>query len=214
MPRIRNWKDLKFFRSSKDVKYKNIDCLFGETIDWGLIENHWQDLMQVALSVKHGKISSSLLLKKLTNYSKKNRLYKVFQELGRVVRTIFLLEYISDIDLREVITETTNKVETYHRLSKWVSFASDFIACTNNPEDMEKSIKYNAIITNSIILQNVIDMSKIIQKLRLEGWSIKKEDLERLSPYITEHIKRFGDYIIDLDFKHENIDKLRASWLF
>lgn len=214
MPRIRNWKDLTFFRPDKGIKYKHIDSIFGETIDWDLIQTHWQDLMQVALSVKHGKISSSLLLRKLTNYSKKNRLYKAFQELGRVIRTVFLLEYISNIDLREIITETTNKVETYHRLSKWTSFASDFIALTNSPEDMEKSIKYNAIITNSIILQNVIDMSKIIQKLRLEGWSIRKEDLEKLSPYITEHIKRFGDYVIDLTLYQENLEKLRSQSLF
>ncbi|MBH8605906.1 Tn3 family transposase, partial [Thermoactinomyces sp. CICC 10522] len=33
---------------------------------------------------------------RLSNDSRKNRLYKAFRELGRVVRTVFLLEYISD----------------------------------------------------------------------------------------------------------------------
>lgn len=40
MPRIRNWKDLKFFRPTKNVKYKHIDSLFNDTIDWKLIETH------------------------------------------------------------------------------------------------------------------------------------------------------------------------------
>ena len=82
MPRIRNWKDLKFFRPTKKSKYKHIDSLFNDTIDWDLIENHWQDLMQIVLSIKAGKMSSSLLLRKLSNYSRKNRLYRAFQELG------------------------------------------------------------------------------------------------------------------------------------
>ena len=39
MPRIRNWKDLTFFRPSKDTRRKHIDALFTETVDWELIEN-------------------------------------------------------------------------------------------------------------------------------------------------------------------------------
>nr|WP_250944832.1 transposase [Clostridium felsineum] len=44
-------------------------------------------------------------------YSHKNKLYQAFRELGRVIRTIFLLEYISDIEMRQQITSTTNKME-------------------------------------------------------------------------------------------------------
>src|SRR5712691_4125036 len=47
MPRIRNWKDLRFFRPIKEARYKHIDNLFSDTIDWDLIETHWQDLLQV-----------------------------------------------------------------------------------------------------------------------------------------------------------------------
>ena len=50
MPRIRNWKDLTFFRPGKNAHYQHIDTLFTDTIDWDLIETHWQDLMPVALS--------------------------------------------------------------------------------------------------------------------------------------------------------------------
>lgn len=211
MPRIRNWKDLTFYRVDKDTKYQHIDNLFGDVIDWDLIETHWQDLLQVAISIKQGKISSTTLLRKLTNNSSKNRLYKAFQELGKVVRTTFLLEYIESVELRETVTEATNKVETYHRLSKWVEFAADFIARTNDPYEMEKAVKYNSIITNSLILQNVIDISSIIQGLRREKWSITSADLACLSPYLTEHFKRFGDYIINLDQKYENPAKLRLQ---
>lgn len=115
------------------------------------------------------------------------------------------------MELRETITETTNKVETYHRLSKWVEFATDFMARTNDPHEMEKAIKYNSLITNSLSLQNVIDISSIIQELRREGWSITAADLAFLSPYLTEHFKRFGDYMINLDQKYESPAKLRLQ---
>ncbi len=82
MPRIRNWKDLIFYRPSKGTTYQHIDSLFSDVIDWQLIETHWQDLLQVVLSIKAGKVLPSTLLRKLTNYSRKNRLYQAFRELG------------------------------------------------------------------------------------------------------------------------------------
>ena len=199
MPRIRNWKDLTFFRPTKNSKYKHIDSLFSDTIDWDLIETHWADLMQVALSIRSGKMSSSLLLRKLNNYSRKNRLYRAFQELGYVIRTQFLLEYISSVELRETITATTNKVEQYNQLCDWASFGALQLVASNDENEMEKAVKYNDIITNSVILQNIIDMSDIIHQLTQEGAEIREDDIAFLSPYLTEHIKRFGDYLIDLN---------------
>lgn len=198
MPRIRNFKDMTFFRPDNTIKYKHIDALFDEEIDWQLIETHWQDLMQVALSIKYGKVSSSVLLRKLSNYSRQNRLYCAFRELGRVIRTMFLLKFISEPKLRENITATTNKVEAYNGLSDWTLFGSKFIVASNDAKDMEKAIKYNMIVTNSIILQNLIDISEIIFQMKNEGYKILREEIALLSPYLTEHIKRFGDYIIDL----------------
>lgn len=160
MPRIRNWRDLKLFKSNNRIQYKNIDKLFSGTINWELIENNWQDLMQVVISIHKGKISTSVLLRKLTSYSTKNKLYLAFQELGRVIRTLFLLEYISDVELREKITATTNKVENYNQLTNWLQFGADCaIVASNDSDEQEKAIKYNSILANAVILQNIIDIT-------------------------------------------------------
>lgn len=197
MPRIRNVKDLIFFRADKKQKYKHIDALFTETIDWELIETHWQDLMQVVLSIKAGKILPSTLLRKLGNYSRKNRLYLAYRELGRVTRTIFLLKYISDKELREEIHANTNKVESFNGLAKWINFGGEILQ-ENDPEEQEKLIKYNNLVANALIFQNVIDQTRIIKRLIEEGFQVKGEHLKTLSPYLTAHIKRFGDYVVDL----------------
>jgi TnpA family transposase len=141
MPRIRNWKDLVFFRPDKETKYQHVDALFTEVIDWKLIETHWRDLMQVTLSIRAGKISSVILLRKLGNESRKNRLYQAFRELGRVVRTVFLLQYLSDPEMRKRITEMTNKVESYNGFAGWLFFGREGIIAENDPEEQEKIIK-------------------------------------------------------------------------
>jgi TnpA family transposase len=163
-------------------------------------------LMQVVLSIKVGKILPSTLLRKLSNESHKNRLYKAFRELGRVVRTVFLLRYISDIQLREQITATTNKVEAYNGFSKWVFFGGEGVIAENDPEEQEKRIKYKDLVSNAIIFQNVVDMTYALRELQREGYTFTREDVATLSPYLTRHIKRFGDYFIDLNTEPKPLD--------
>jgi len=157
MPRIRNWQDLVLYRSDKNTTHQHIDALFTEVIDWDLIETHWRDLLQVVLSIKAGKISSAMLLRKLGNYSRKNRLYQAFRELGRVVRTVFLLQYLSDPHMRQQITDRTNKVEAYNGFAKWLFFGGEGVIAENDPEEQEKMIKYNDLVANTAIFQNVVD---------------------------------------------------------
>jgi TnpA family transposase len=196
LPRIRNWKDLLFYKADATTTYKQIERLFGGVIDWDYLERHWQDLMQVVISIQEGKISSEMLLRKLGHESRKNRLYRVFRELGRVIRTLYLLRYISDQELRQEITVGCNKVESYNRFVKWLSFGSESMITNLDPEEAEKVIKYGSLLSNAVILHNVYDMTTELKRLIGEGYPVQAEDLVFLSPYMTGHIKRFGDYVI------------------
>jgi TnpA family transposase len=198
MPRIRNWHDLVMCRPDRGASYKHINRLFTETADWHLIETHWQDLMQVALSIQAGKISSPMLLRKLGSYSRRNKLYHAAQALGSVIRTIFLLNWIGSRELRQEVTANTNKIESYHSFSKWFSFGGDVIA-ENDPDEQQKRLRYNDMVASSVILQNTADMMRILQKLSREGWQFTDEDVSFLSPYLTSNVKRFGEFNLKLN---------------
>jgi TnpA family transposase len=197
-PRIRNWKDLTLYRPRARVRYRHINSLFSATVDWELLRKHWKDWMQLILSVQAGRISSSTLIRQLSHRSALNPLARFAEQLGNVERTMFLLEWISNQLMRQTVTAMTNKVESYHSFSKWLSFGGEVIA-ENDPDEQQKRIRYNDLLASAVILQNVIDMSKIIADLRREGWTIPDEDLSFLSPYLTPGLKRFGDYMLDLD---------------
>ena len=59
-------------------------------------------------------------------------------------------------------------------------------------------IKYNDLVANAVIFQNVVDVSRVLHTLIAEGYPVKREDVAALSPYLTRHVKRFGDYFIDV----------------
>jgi TnpA family transposase len=64
-PRIRNWKDLHFFRPDPRVRYKHIDLLFTKQVDWDLIETILPEMFRVALSIGAGRIRPSTILQRL-----------------------------------------------------------------------------------------------------------------------------------------------------
>lgn len=186
MPRIRNWKELKFYRPTRDTHYEHIDSLFGDNVvDWDLIQTHWQDLVRVVISIQEGKVLPSMLLRKLTTYSRKNRLYQAFHALGTVVRTTFLLKFISDVKLREVIHRSTNKVEQYHAFEDWITFASAGTIYERAYVEQEKRIKYTGIIANCIMLDNTVEISTALNTLAKEGLIPTIDELAALSPYQT-----------------------------
>jgi TnpA family transposase len=200
LTRIRNWKDLTFYRPAAEACYEHIDALFGPAgenqVNWQLIQTHWPDLMQIALSIRAGRLSSTLLLRRLGTESRKNNVYKAFRELGRVIRTITLLRFVSEPGLRQEITAATNKAEAFNGFSAWLRFGHDAIE-RNDPAEQEKIIKFNTLLANCVIFDTALDMTAVLRELAAEGWDLTPAALGSLSPYITEPIKRFGEYATD-----------------
>ena len=200
MPRIRNIKDLTFFRPEPGRSYKNIQSLFGDSIDWQLIGTHLHDMLRVVVSIRLGKITASSILRRLGTYSRKNKLYFAFRELGKVLRTLFLLRYIDDIETRKTIQAATNKSEEFNGFVKWVFFGGEGVIAENVLHEQRKIVKYSQLVANMVILHNVEGMTRTLAELRKrEGIELTPEILAGLSPYRTSHINRFGDYTLDLE---------------
>lgn len=194
MPRIRNWKDLRFYRPDSGAQYEHIDSLFKDEIDWKLIETMLPDMLRVALSVKAGRITPSAILRRLATYSRKNKLYFAFRELGRVIRTKFLLQYISEIDVRRMISVATNKSERFNQFADFLLFGGKGMIAENVRDEQRKVIKYNHLVANLVILHTLVTMSDALQAMAQDGHKIDSAILACFSPYLTEHLNRFGEY--------------------
>lgn len=198
MPRIRGWQNLAFYRPSRGTRYQHLDSLFTDVTDWDLIETYLPDMLRVALSIKAGKIQASTVLRKLGTNSRKNKLYQTFNELGGVLRTIFLLQYMNDPQMQEMIHAETNKCESFNRFIKWLAFGGeDQVISSNNRDEQRKRIKYNHLVANCLIFYNVSEISRILNEEALKGRTFNAELLALLSPYLMDHLNRFGLYQLD-----------------
>jgi TnpA family transposase len=214
MPRIRNWKHLNLYVPSDQFAVEQIEHireLFSGAIDWTLIKTHFPDMLRVAISISQGRIRSSTILRKFGTYSLKNKLYWGFCEFGRVVRTVFLLNFISDPELRRTINAATNISENWNEFVQWAAFGGEGVIRHNNREEQRKVIRYNHLVANLVVFHNVVSMTRIFQELVNEGYTITPEIIANFSPYRTEHQNRFGSY--DMRFDQEPPLIIEGLWL-
>jgi len=205
MPRIKNWKHLIFYRPQKSARYQHIDALFSDHVDWQLIAENSDEMLKTAVSIKAGKLMPSAVLRKLSSYNRQNRLHRAFRKLGRVVRTEFLLNWISDLELRRITIGSMNKSEDFNPFSQWIAFGGRLLA-ENDRDEQRKLIKYNHLLANCLIFYNVCAMTNALHKMRKEGMPINAETLTRLSPYLTGHVNRFGEYRLDVNREPPPVD--------
>ncbi len=82
---------------------------------------------------------------------------------------------------------------------KWSFFGGEGIITENNRYEQRKIIKYNHLVANLIILHTMRSMTRALNELNAEGYVIEPALLKKLAPYRTQHINRFGSYILNLD---------------
>ncbi|MGB5831490.1 MAG: Tn3 family transposase [Thiohalocapsa sp.] len=198
LPRMRTWNDAEFYRPDAASKYDHIDALFTKTLDWRIIEAHWQDMMQVVLSIQAGKVLPSMLLRKLGSRSRKNRLYLAFRELGRVVRTLFLLRFVSEAELRQSIRAETTKIESHNDFLDWIGFGGPVIK-SGDPVEQLKQVKYMELVANAVMLHNVVDLTDVLASMAEEDLPVTPKLAKKTAPTIREHLRRFGQFDVDMN---------------
>ncbi|MEM1244284.1 MAG: Tn3 family transposase [Pseudomonadota bacterium] len=200
MPRIKRLKHLHYYKADPTDYYEHLQNLFTEKrIDWELIETYYYDMLRVVISIQKGKVKSLTVLHKLCAKSRKNKLYYAFRELGRVVRTEFLLHYIDDSELRRIIQAATCKSEAFNEFIDWIRFGGGVVIADNLRFSQRKIIKFNHLVANMLIFHTMVHQTRAVNKLREDGVDIPDEVLTGFSPYWRDHLNRFGVFTLDMN---------------
>lgn len=99
-PRLRNLKDRKFHTFEKGDAYPALSNHIGAPINTTLILEHWDDLLHLAASITTRSVVPSTILKKLSASPKESQLARALRELGRIERSLFMIEWYSSSALR------------------------------------------------------------------------------------------------------------------
>ncbi len=87
------------------------------------ITEHWDDLLSLAGSIKFGQATVSLVVGKLSAFSRQNTMAAALKEYGPLRRTVYAARYLSSEAYRRRITRALNKGESVHALRRDLRYA-------------------------------------------------------------------------------------------
>jgi TnpA family transposase len=95
--------------------------MIGGTLNIKHVRAHWDEILRMATSIKQGTATASLMLRKLGSYPRQNGLVAL-RELGRIERTLFILDWLQSVELRRRVHAGLNKGEARNALARAVFF--------------------------------------------------------------------------------------------
>lgn len=197
-PRIKDLGDQRIYTISDLSRFKHLQGMDVHRINLEVIQRNWEDMVRVAASLKMGWVTASLLISKYQSAQRQSELVKAFQEYGRLVKSIGILRYVTNLAHRRGIGLQLNKGEAMNNLRQFILFAREGKIYKRTLEDQQHQAKCMNLVANAMVLWNTIYMAKVIEQLESEGWDIVAEDLQHISPCRFEHINPYGRFRFDM----------------
>jgi TnpA family transposase len=216
-PRIKNVGNqiLYTFKSKPRKVYENkgfkILPAKGQYIDTKIMEEQWDNILRLFVSIKLKYVKPSAIFKRLSSYSKTHPLYKALKELGRIHKTKFILEYFDNHELRQKVEKQLNKGELWHKFAKDVWFANNQEFTTGEKTSQEVALGCRNIIQNAIVLWNYLTLTQKLSTMEVDEVENAIDGLSSSQMISWKHVNIHGEYDFELLVDNKSnfsIDKL------
>ena len=194
-PRIKDLKDRKLYTIEKPGTYPLLEPLIGDAVETAAITSQWTELMRLKASIEAGAVIPSVILRKLLAVGGGNALSRALRALGRIERTLFTLQWLSDPDLRQRSHAGLNKGEASNSLRRAVFFHRQGEIRDRTFENQGFRASGLSLITAAIVHWNTVYLHRAIQHARALGATIPDDLLAHVAPLGWEHIALTGDYV-------------------
>src|SRR5450755_1950065 len=151
-------------------------------------------------------VAIPLILRKLGSYPRQNSLALALREVGRIERTLFMLEWLRDPALRRRVTARLNKGEAHNALARAVCFNRLGEIRDRSFENQRHRASGLNLLVAAITLWNTVYLERAAELLARSS-VFDPALLGHVSPLGWEHVNLTGDYTW-----HSNKNKGKKSY--
>ena len=118
IPRIRDLPSKRLYLFDPAAAPKELRGLIGGKIREKLIIENWPDILRTVATMVVGVMPPSQILRKFASYPRQHELALTLREIGRIERTLFIIEWLLDADMQRRAQIGLNKGEAASRTEK------------------------------------------------------------------------------------------------
>jgi TnpA family transposase len=174
-----------------------------------LIISEWPNVQRIMASLAQKDTTQATVVRKLSSYARQNNTKKALWELDNILRTIYILDFIDDVELRQSVQKALNRGEAYHRFRRAVAFINGGKFKVQTETEQQVWNDCARLIANAVIYYNTALLSKVYEQKVAAGDLDAIAFIQGMSPVAWQHVNMFGSF----EFSEEDPDiDLEAHW--
>ena len=193
-PRLRDLAERKLFLPRSLEAPEGLDQVLVRDVSLKAIRSGWDELLRLAASIRSGRISANLALQRFGSAAQGDPLHRAADQLGRLLRTLFLCDYFSNTDFRREIHTILNRGESVHQLQRAVYFGRVSPERGRRRDEMIAISGAHTLLTNLVLAWNTHRMQESVERWRRSGRKIEDAWLARMGPAHFAHVNFRGTF--------------------
>ena len=193
-PRLADIGGAKLWRIDKAADYGPFNPIAEGVVNTRLIIENWPDLIRLAGSLKLGHLKADGVMRMLQVKDRPTTLAKALAQLGRIIKTMHILNHIDDPVFRRRILTQLNRQELRHKLGRRIHMGDRGEIRSPLRQRQEEQLGALGLALNSVVHWNTVYMQEALSHLANRDVAIDPADIARLSPIFWRHINFLGQY--------------------
>ncbi len=172
-PRLRNLAERKLYLPAEFKVPEGIERVTTKRLSLRAIRLGWDDFLRVLASIRIGRISAELAMQRLGSAARTNKAQKAAEHLGRLLRSIFLCDYVTIEDFRREIHTLLSRGESVHQLQRAIHDGRVPHERGRRGDEMKAISGAHALLTSIVLAWNTHRMNDVVERLRKGGTNIE-----------------------------------------
>ena len=199
MPRLKRIKVQKLYRphTGPTDAYPNLEPVMTRPINWDLIRQQYDQMVKYATALRLGTAETEAILKRFSKNPFKHPTYLALMELGRVIKTIFLCQYLDSEAVRREINEGLNVVERWNGVNEFIFYGKGGEFASNRLESQELSVLSLHLLQICLVYINTLMIQSVLAQKHWR-YRLTARDLQAITPLIFSHVNPYGLFKLDM----------------
>lgn len=194
VPRIRDLPSKRLYLFDPAAAPKEIRGLVGGKIREKLITENWPDILRTVATMAAGVMPPSQLLRKFASYPRQHELALALREIGRIERTLFIIDWLLDADMQRRAQIGLNKGEAHHALKNALRIGRQGEIRDRTSEGQHYRMAGLNLLAAIIIYWNTKHLGHAVTARMHAGLDCSSQLLAHISPLGWAHILLTGEY--------------------
>ena len=196
-PRIRSLHRQRIYCADPDRDHGVLEPVLKRgrrAVNFRLIVEQWDRIGQFYAAFPAGHATASAALQRLNRFQASNRFYAANRELGRALKTEFVLQYMSEPQLRAKVRRGLLKVEQLHALARAVYYGQRGRISAREVYDQMNACSCLTLILACIVYWQAREISRMTGS---PDFPFDPDLLRHISPIEWKNVVLYGEIKID-----------------